>query len=685
MHTLYLDLETYSEVPISAGTHAYAEQAEILLLAWALDDGPVSVWDAASGDKPGRELQQLLRDGDVRICAHNSHFDRTILRRCVPEWAADAAHWDDTMAQALMHGLPGSLGQLCEVLRVPTDKAKDKEGKRLIQLFCKPQPKGRKIRRATRETHSKDWARFVEYAALDIEAMREVHKFMPSWNYRRELPLWQLDQRINDRGVCIDLELVRAAIAAVDAAQTELAERTQVLTEGAVQAATQRDAMLTHLLEAYDIQLPDMQGSTLEKLLDSDLPGEVLELLRIRLQACTTSTSKYKTLLRATSSDGRLRNTLQFCGASRTGRWAGRLFQPQNLPRPSMSAEDVEEGIRALKSGAADLLYDNVMSLTSNAIRGCIVAPPGRKLVVADLSAIEGRTLAWLAGEQWKLDAYRAGQDMYKLTYARSFGVPVESVTKEQRQIGKVQDLFLGYQGGVGAFVTGAATYGIDLEAMAERIWHTLPDELTENAAATLEWVRKQGRPTFGLSDRAWKACDALKQGWRGDNPKTTSLWTNLQYAVTEVLSGSDPQHVSGSNLCRLTVAKQGAWLVIRLPSGRFLSYPGAALQDKGVISYMGVNQYSRKWGRLTTYGGKLAENITQAVARDILASSMPAIEAAGYQIVLTVHDEIISEAPDTADYTDAALSALMSTPPEWATGLPLAAAGFEAYRYRKD
>ncbi|KDC01369.1 DNA-directed DNA polymerase domain protein [Bordetella bronchiseptica D993] len=469
-------------MPIQNGTHAYAEKAEVLLFAYALDNGPVYVWDAASGEKMPDDLRWALIDENVALCAHNSHFDRTVLRHAMPDYPLALPRWRDTMVKALAHSLPGALGDLCDILKVPTDKAKDKAGKQLIMLFCKPRPATSKLRRATRETHPAEWAKFVEYAGLDIEAMRVIDQKLPAWNYQgTELALWHLDQTINDRGVMVDTDLAHAAIRAVERTQKVLAARTSDITLGAVQAATQRDAMLRHVLAAYGLDLPDMQQSTLERrIADPDLPAELRELLGIRLQASTTSTSKYKTLAKGVSSDGRLRGTLQFNGASRTGRWAGRLFQPQNLPRPVLKQDAIERGIAALKADCADLLFANVMELTSSAIRGCIVAPEGKKLVVADLSNIEGRMIAWLAGEDWKLAAFRefddgAGPDLYKLAYAKAFAVSPDSVDKDQRQIGKVMELMLGYEGGVGAFLTGAATYGIDLDAMADAAWPSIP------------------------------------------------------------------------------------------------------------------------------------------------------------------------------------------------------------------
>ena len=694
MPKLWLDLETYSEVPITNGTHAYAASAEIMLMAWALDDGPVSVWDCTRAENMPEALEAALDDRSVEIWAHNSHFDRTVLRhtyeRYANEWVCFPGipgRWRDTMVQALSHGLPAGLGALCDVLKVPSDKAKDKEGRQLIQLFCKPRPATSKIRRATRLTHPAEWAKFVSYAGLDIEAMRECHKRMPLWNYQgAELALWHLDQRINDRGVQMDVPLALAALVAVDQAQRELAARTQELTDGQVVSATKRDQLLVHILESYGVDLPDMQMSTLERrIADPDLPPALRELLAIRLQASTTSTSKYKTLIKGASADGRLRGLLQFNGAGRTGRWAGRLWQPQNLPRPALKQEQIDAGIDALMAGCADLVVDNVMELTSSAIRGTIIAPKGKKLVVADLSNIEGRDQSWLAGETWKLKAFRAfdagtGHDLYKMAYGKSFGVAPEDVTKDQRQVGKVQELALGYEGGVGAFVTFAAAYGIDLEQLAAKVLPLAPEWARSESNSFYAWTQKERRPTFGLSEEAFIACDVLKRSWREAHPNISAHWAELKDIVMQAIEMPGNTFTCG----KVKVRRDGNWLRIGLPSGRALCYPSPQIVD-GAITYMGLNQYSRKWCRLKTYGGKLFENICQAVARDVMAHNMPLIEAAGYEIVLTVHDEGICEAPDSDEFNAEHLASLLAANPPWAPDMPLAAAGFETYRYRKD
>lgn len=687
MTTLFLDLETFCETPISQGTHRYAEGAEIMVAAWAVDDGPVVVWDFTDPHVVMRpSLIQLLKDHD-QVVIHNSHFDRTVLRHNGIELPAEKIR--DTMVTAMAHSLPGSLGQICDILQIPTDQAKNKEGKRLIQLFCKPRPKKQKLRRATRETHPKEWAEFLDYARLDIEAMRAIDKKLPKWNLTpAERELWLLDQKINDRGVAIDMELVRSAMAAVDRAQLGLAEDAHRLTDGQVHAATQRDAMLRYILEAFEIPMEDLRASTVEAMLENEnYPIELRELLQVRLQASTTSTAKYKALDRSVSSDSRLRGALQFCGAIRTARWSGRLFQPQNLTRPTLKQEAIELGIEAMKADCADYIFENVMELASSAIRGAIVAPPGKKLVIADLSNIEGRVLAWLAGETWKLKAFAEfdrgiGADLYKLAYARSFRVDAGDVTKDQRQIGKVQELAMGYEGGVGAFITFALAYGIDLDELADRARPALGAGLIAEAEDAWAWFTKMKRSTHGLSRETWVVIDAIKRAWRYAHPATSAMWKDLADAARDAISNPGQQLTCG----KLQLVKRGAWLLIRLPSGRCLCYPAAQVDATGQISYMGINQYSRKWQRLKTYGGKLAENVTQAVARDVMAFGMIFAEQHDYQVVLSVHDELITEARDDGEAGNhEVLAHIMSTNPSWAGGLPLAAAGFETYRYRKE
>lgn len=688
------DLETASEVPISCGTDRYAEEARILLWAYAIGDGPVKVWDCTESSLMPDDLAEVVWSGTGKMVWHNGGgFDAVVLHH--QGYRIPIERMEDTMVIALAHSLPGALADLGAVLKLPEDMQKKAAmGKELIRLFCMPRPRTQKNRWADRHTHPAEWAKFKEYATYDIIAMREIYHRIPKWNNRGfERDLWVLDRTINNRGVCIDLELAKAAIQATNAAKAELAEECHELTDGEVSATTQRDKLIQFLLNEYSINLPDLRSSTVEQFLDGngrarneEIPESVRVLLLNRLQASKSSSAKYKRVMDATGSDGQLRGTLQFCGASRTGRWAGRIFQPQNLPRPTLEAGVIETGIEAMKLGVVDLVFDNVMELASSAIRGLIVAPHGRKLVVADLSNIEGRVLAWLAGEQWKLDAFYTfdagnGPDLYKLAYSKSFGVPADKVNKDQRQIGKVQELALGYQGGVGAFLTFATAYGIDLESMAESAIANIPDDLLSQAKSKLEWTKRNERSTYGLSDDAFNVCSAFTAAWRDNHPEIVEWWSELESSAA--LAINNP----GKSIeCRkVKFQMTGVWLRIKLPSGRNLCYPNAQISEDGKLTYAGIDQFSRKWTYLNTYGGKLAENITQAVARDVLASTMPAIEKNGYAIALTVHDEIISEAPDLPKYNAEHLAQLMSTNPKWATGLPLAAAGFETTRYRKD
>ena len=686
MSFLYLDTETYSDIPINHGTHVYATSVEVMLVPWAIDDGPVQVWDRTADTEWPAPLQAALVDPSVTVVIHNSHFDRNVLRYALHvDIPTERIH--DTMVQALAHGLPAGLADLCEVFRLEADKAKDKAGKKLIQLFCKPLPANRKLRRATAQTHPAEWEAFKAYAASDIEAMRSIKARMPMINMGpKELALWRLDQKINDRGVAIDMDLVHAALTAIGHTQRELGIKAREMTRNEVANATQRDALLAFIFEEFGMHLPDLQGATIDKVLrKDDLPPELRALLIVRQQASTTSTSKYRTLARATSADGRLRGTLQFNGASRTGRWAGRLFQPQNLPRPSMKQRRIDAGIEALKAGCAQLVEDDIMALTSNVIRGTIIAPPGRKLVVADLSNIEGRVQAWLAGEEWKLDAFRAfdaktGPDLYKLAYAKSFGVRPEDVDKDQRQVGKVQELALAYAGGVGAFVTFADVYKIQLEDLASRVLVEAPEALVKEADGFYEWMLKIKGNTYNLSPHAFEACDTLKRGWRQGHPAISSYWAELEQAAKNAVLNPGEEFPARKVVCKATKN----WLFIRMPSGRSLCYPAARVMDEG-LTYTGTDQFTRKWVRIQTHGGKLFENLCQAVARDIMAEHMPAIEGYNYTIDLTVHDELICETPDSPEFNADQLAAMMATPPDWAPDIPLAAAGFDTYRYRKE
>ena len=654
MNTLWLDLETFSDIPIKHGAHKYAEGAEVLLVALAWDDEPVAVWDTQDQSVWRSDLQQRIDAAD-RVVIHNSAFDRTVLRYCgvnIP-----VTKIEDTMVTALAHSLPASLGQLCDVLGVPQDKSKDKAGRRFIQLFTKPCPKNWKIRRANRETHPDEWSDFIEYARLDVDAMRNIHGRMPNWNNSHgERHLWQLDQRINDRGVAIDLDLARAAIRAFQRASRSLASRAAALTNGVVSSTTQRQRFLDYLREVRGFETEDLTKATVETLLKGSLDANVRELLEIRQQAAATSPAKYHVLLGSTSHDGRLRGTVQFCGAGRTGRDAGRIFQPQNLPRsPDWFDGDVQEAtIAAFKADCEDIIYDNVSERCAFAVRGALLAAPGNKLVIADLSNIEGRVLAWLADEQWKIEAFKLydrgeGPDLYKVTAGRILGKDPYEVTKAERQTqGKVPELAGGYGGGLGAY-------------------------------------RKMGGDVFNAMDD--EEIGEIVQAWRKAHPATKKLWYDVEGAVRSAVRAPD-ESFDVRGLLRIDTAHGPdtvEYTRIRLPSGRYLCYRNMYMDGAGKLLYEGVNQYTRKWELLETYYGKLVENIVQAVARDVFMTGLRKAEEAGYPVVLRVHDELVCEVPDDPAFTDKTLADMMADNPSWAIGLPLSAAGFEGRRYRKE
>ncbi|CAB4198810.1 DNA-directed DNA polymerase, family A, palm domain containing protein [uncultured Caudovirales phage] len=731
---LFLDTETFSDVPLKRGHHAYfAGESEIMVAQWAVNDGPVVVEDLVRirGDgeveilDPSDELLEHIFDAD-EVVIHNSPFDRTGIRKL---WGIDIEleRTHDTMARAMAHSLPGSLGKLCDIMGVPAEQSKDKRGGELIRLFTMPRPKNTKLRRATKRTHPGEWLEFLDYAGADIPPMRELYKRLPRWNYRdtnthQELSLWRLDQRVNERGFRVDTHLAQRALETINREQARLADETKLLTGGErgedglvtggeVSKATKRDDMLVHIFVEYGVYLPDMKKDTLERKLDDpELPDALKQLLRVRLATSTTSTAKYTAVQRVCVEEAEgvdvVRGSLAFCGAIRTGRWAGRLFQPHNLPRPDMKPHEITAAIEALQANCLDLVTSEVMKALSNMLRGLIIARPGRKLVAADLEQIESRAAAWLAGEQWKLDKIaeydvilgydkkgkpiHAGHDNYVWAYAEAFGVSPEAVEEDKkrngfwRQVGKVMELAQGYEGGVGAWLAFAMVYRLKLDELAKDAYPKLPRAAREQAEIIWDWRNKKELSTFGLSRKVFVVIEAFKNLWRAAHPAISSYWGDLDNAAKEAV-----RYPGYEIECRaLAFEKKGTWLRMILPSGRVLCYPSPQIKrvkGKEQLTYMGVNQFSRKWNRIPTYGGKLFENATQATARDVMGHNMPDIEDAGFNILLTVHDEVITEAPQDDELTPDLLSAILAKNPPWLRGCPLAAGGFEAQRYRKD
>lgn len=722
--TLYCDLETFSAKDIRAGSHAYAADpsAEVLLWGYAIDDAPAKVWDVTAGPMP-EELRQALdevaRKERRHVWQNGVMFDRVFLSYVMPEIELPMETLDDTMVMAYQAGLPGSLKELCEVFHLSKDKAKDADGSRLIQIFCKPLPSTWKLDRATSKTHPEEWAKFVNYCRLDIESMREVYKKLPAFNRTaKERELQVLDAAINMRGIGVDVEFAEAAIATAERAKKDIDKQVFKLTDGRVVTAGQRDALIQFFFDKYGWQLKDMRKSELEKRMeDPDIPAEMKELIGLRLMGTKTSVQKYKRVVQG-AVDGRLRGCMQFRGASRTGRISGRTFQPQNLPRPLIKSQaEIEEIIEDTKLGILEICYDDVSVPLSSAIRSVIVPAAGNRLCVADFSNVEGRVLAWLAGEEWKLEAFREfdtlqtkdgrwalpyrdgwfqewavnakgdfihkGHDLYKLTYARTFGIKPEDVTKDQRQMGKVLELALGYQGGPGAFATFAMNFGMDLDELAKTTEATIEESYWIESMGMLKWA-KEKKLIRGMSQKAWVACNAIKSAWRKANSEIESFWYALAKACQSAIKAKGVAFSAGRIVCKVS----GNYLLMRLPSGRYLVYPAPRLPEEGEMcdfTFMGVNQYTKKWERIPTYAGKCAENSCQAVACDLLLEAGPRLEAAGYRIVMSVHDEYITEIKDDNTRNHREMEKIMSDLPDWADGLPLVAAGFEAARYRKD
>lgn len=703
MPTLWLDLETYSDADLKkVGAYRYAETAEILLFAYAIDDAPVCVWDCTCEPMP-LDLEEMLADPNILLEAHNAGFDRTILRHQrnpALRTAGEAlGRWRCTMAWALSHALPAGLSDLCTVLQVPEDKAKLAEGKKLLYLFTKPLPKNRKLRRATRETHPEAWERFKAYAANDIEAMRACAARMPRWNWNASaIEEWHCDQRINDRGFAVDRELTAAGVRAAATEKARIAARFAELTEGAVARPSLREQFRAYLGARFGLELADTQGETFRRLIAAGgLDPVAKELMQLSMAANKTSTAKYAALDPAVQDDGRYRGGLQFAGAGRTRRWAGRKFQAQNLPSRGLpDPEEIDAYIGALKAGVHDLLFTDLMRFGAAALRGVVIAGPGCKMPVADLSNIEGRMLSWVADETWKLDAFRefdagTGPDLYNVTAVSIIGGDPWKVEKKNRNVfGKVPDLASGYQGGVTGYQTFARAYGVRMSDHWETIQRSVAPALIEQARRNFEKWGHEQLEGLEIDELEWVASETCKLAWRARHPATVKLWYAIGDAAKNAIRNPGRVFSAGRHLKMRVASVAGfRWLVVALPSGRFLTYFDPKLTDDGSITYMAEasedGKTSRAWVRAFTHGGKMTGNVCQTLARDVLAPAMLEAERQGYLPILSVHDEILTETPDTADYSAGGLIKIMATNPPWSKGLPLAAAGFETYRYKKD
>lgn len=651
---LTVDLETFSSVDISkAGAFKYVESDdfEIILLAYAWDDEKVyaiDMTDLYGCEEAQEELQDViagLLDPDTVKVAHNSAFERAALSKYLAK-DLPPEEWEDTMVMAAMNGLPQSL-EACGAALQLTDQ-KIKEGTLLINYFCKPCKPTISNGGRTRNwpEHAPDkWERFVGYCVRDVEVCQAIHKKLRGYQVTPfERTVWALDARINEGGVQIDTQLAEAAIAIdeelTDRCKAEMQRLTGLDNPNSV-------AQLKDWLAAVGIEVDSLNKATVKDLLATVTDPTVRRVLELRQLLGKTSTTKYKAMTTAVCKDDRVRGLLQYYGAGRTGRWAGRLVQVQNLPQNHLDNIDkVREIARQADLETLELIYDSVPDVLSQLIRTAFIAKPGHTFLVADYSAIEARVIAYLANEAWRLEVFASSGKIYEASYAKAFHVPIESVKKgsPERQKGKIMELALGYGGGPNA-------------------------------------LKAFGADKLGLSEAELQQ---LVDAWRAASPTIPKLWRRVETAAKQALANPGRRYGvtrEGSDLV-CTYWRDKDALRCQLPSGRVLSYWAARLVD-GSVTFMGQNQTTRKWEKTETWGGRLVENIVQAFARDCLAVAMTRLTEAGYRIVFHVHDELIAEAPEGSRWED--MAEIMARPIDWAPGLRLPADGYSTPFYKKD
>lgn len=679
MKVLSVDIETYSSVDLAeCGLHKYAESPdfEILLIGYSVDGGPVKVLDLTEPWAKVcpwyyEDLTNALVDPAVTKTAWNAAFERN----CLAKWLGKPMppeQWSDTMIMALECGLPGSLAGAGMALGLPEEKLKDPVGKSLIQYFSKPckptKANGGRMRNLPQHDPEK-WKLYKKYNQQDVVtemAIREkLYKLVPS-----EQELWCLDQRMNDRGVRIDIPMVEKIVAFDVRKREELQEEAREITGLSNPNSL---SQLKGWLAEQGVEVDTLRKDDLDRLLSEDLPPQVRRALEIRKALGKTSTAKYGTMLNATCSDGRLRGILQFYGANRSGRWAGRLVQTHNLARNSLPDLDLARQLAADGDfETMETLFGETAFVLSELIRTAFIPSERRTFVVSDFSAIEARVIAWIAGEQWVLDAFRAGKDIYCETAAMMYHVPVvkHGINGDLRQKGKIATLACGYQGGVGAMKAMDSSGSIPEEEMQSIVDH-----------------------------------------WRLANPMIVKLWRDYEAAAKTAIREkrtvrrgiripavnlAEREYMAGGSVRPYSVRKdvcidfsyRDGNLLIKLPSGRRLCYWHARIRQDGwkeSITYMGVNQTTKQWQEVETYGGKIVENIVQATARDCLAEAMLLVDGMGYDIVMHVHDEMIVDVKGDPEKALEEINAAMGAPISWAPGLPLRGDGYCTSYYKKD
>ena len=657
MRHLSIDIETRSSADIGkTGLYRYAQDKDfgILLFAYKLDEDPVKIVDLEMGEKIPDQILKCMSDPSVTKHAYNAAFEWYCLNRA--GYHTPLAQWKCTMIHGLYCGYTAGLDATGKAIGLPQDKQKLTTGKALIRYFCVPckptKSNGGRTWNLPRHAPEK-WKLFKEYCVQDVVTESEILKRLSAFHVpETEERLWQMDVRMNAFGVRVDTGLIAGALM-IDGIST------QELTDEAVEITglsnPNSTGQVLQWLTEQGVQMENLQKATVEETLTREaLPKNVRRILEIRQQLGKTSVKKYTAMQTAKCEDDRIRGLTQFYGANRTGRWAGRLVQLQNLPRNYLKTLDYARNlVKAQNYEGVRILYGNVPDTLSQLIRTAFIPSEGHKFVVADFSAIEARVIAWLAGEQWVNEVFATHGKIYEATASQMFHVPIERIVKGNpeyslRQKGKVATLALGYQGGTSALIAmGALNMGLTEEE--------LPDIVTR---------------------------------WRNANPRIRDLWYAVEETALAAMTTAEPQAMRGL-IFRLEgdLLYGQSFLTVQLPSGRKLFYPKPFLQEnrfgKMAIHYYTVGQQTRKWEVDSTYGGKMTENIVQAIARDCLAETLRRISHLGLQVVFHVHDEVIIDAP--MDVTVDQICSLMAEPISWAPGLILKGAGFESSYYMKD
>ncbi|MED1419045.1 DNA polymerase [Bacillus smithii] len=659
MRTLNIDLETYSSVDIKkAGLYKYVQSPdfEILLFAYSVNGEPTVVVDLVQGEQIPVEIMAALKNPTVTKHAYNAAFEWYSLSKFLgvhPSSWID--QWRCTMFHGLYCGYTAGLDATGKALGLPQDKRKMTAGKALIKLFCTPTKPSKKNGGRTRTLphhEPEKWQLFKDYNRQDVEVEKEIERRLSCFPVpKSEQKLWELDQLINAFGVKVDRKLIDGALYTNDLITKQLTEEAIKITGLDNPNSAQQ---LSGWLKSKGLEVENLQKETVGDLIRTT-EGDIKRALEIRQELSKTSVKKYQAMEAAVCEDGRVRGLLQFYGANRTGRWAGRLVQVQNLPRNYLETlGHARELVREKKVEALKLIYGNVPDTLSQLIRTAFITSEGHLIVVADFSAIEARVIAWLAEEQWRLEVFQTHGKIYEASASQMFGVPIELIKKGNpeyalRQKGKVAELALGYQGGKGALIQmGALNMGLTEEE--------LPD---------------------------------IVRRWRSSNKRIVDLWYSIENAALSVMKTGQPVGVRGLILARESDIQNGLdFLTITLPSGRKLFYVKPFLSEndfgKEALHYYGLDQTTKKWTKLSTYGGKLVENIVQAIARDCLAETLKRLSAAGYQVVMHIHDEVVLDVPKENADLDKVVE-IMRQPISWAPGLPLNADGFVSEYYKKD